>query len=693
MKFCTECGTKAEFDDQRFCKVCGHKFPEVPFTPENMQEPTAVILPGAAPQMPTAPAAPAPEADATVRAFPMPEAPAAQPEPEETVRVPQPEDIPQPEDTVRVPQPEAYEDLPITAPEMQTERVQPEQFFVQPEQEEPEPPQPQKHTRRAKQKKHPAKEAGIKKKFPVAIIVVILVVLILAAGGVFVWKNLGTSGKVTVAGTAYSVQDTTSLTVTSPTSEDWTGIYELTGLTSLTIDGGDNTELDENRLSKLSKLTALTELTVKDAAFPDGLSGLEDLTNLEELTLTNCQLTSEQCASLRWPSSLEKLSLADNQLTDISFLEKCSDLKTLDISGNNIVDDSPLTNLAGLETLSVDHVRAKTLNLLPMLKNLTVNGKKADDAAAYVSDLKSVAELYESIEGWFQQSDYSALQVVLQQYADMSQEGISYADGWVMSGDGWDDIRASLPTGTQEVVLDSVGLYYGQTEDGKRSGTGTQMFAGNYSVYTGSWSNDLPNGNGTYCKSTADGTTLEFSGSYADGYENGTMTFTATNASGSQSGSYTAADGTRSTVKQLGEGQYAFIQFDTVYWYDASPENHGVAIGSIAYQEEKAVQVQPEPVAAAPSSTSTSTGSSKSSSSGQKSSSKSSTTQPSSTAQPSAPAPTQPAPAAQPSTPESSASSGNSSAEDTLKKIQDGVQTAKDVYDTAKAIHDLMKNW
>ena len=28
MKFCTECGTKADFDEQKFCKVCGHKFPE-----------------------------------------------------------------------------------------------------------------------------------------------------------------------------------------------------------------------------------------------------------------------------------------------------------------------------------------------------------------------------------------------------------------------------------------------------------------------------------------------------------------------------------------------------------------------------------------------------------------------------------------------------------------------------------------
>ena len=34
MKFCTECGTKADFDEQKFCKVCGHKFPEAAPTPQ-----------------------------------------------------------------------------------------------------------------------------------------------------------------------------------------------------------------------------------------------------------------------------------------------------------------------------------------------------------------------------------------------------------------------------------------------------------------------------------------------------------------------------------------------------------------------------------------------------------------------------------------------------------------------------------
>ena len=108
---------------------------------------------------------------------------------------------------------------------------------------------------------------------------------------------------------------------------------------------------------------------------------------------------------------------------------------------------------------------------------------------------------------------------------------LSYVNGWLMgSGTEWDAIKSSLPAGAKEVLVDTTGLYYGQVVDGKRSGEGIQLFAGNYSVYNGQWSNDLPNGTGTYRKTAADGTTLEFTGTYADGYENGTMTFKATNS-------------------------------------------------------------------------------------------------------------------------------------------------------------------
>ena len=89
MKFCTECGTKADFDEQKFCKVCGHKFPEAapapqPDLPED--DPNDQTISSApfwsAPSVHSAAPEPAPapaEAPAEV------EAPAAAPEPYETL--------------------------------------------------------------------------------------------------------------------------------------------------------------------------------------------------------------------------------------------------------------------------------------------------------------------------------------------------------------------------------------------------------------------------------------------------------------------------------------------------------------------------------------------------------------------------------------------------------------------------------
>ena len=217
--------------------------------------------------------------------------------------------------------------------------------------------------------------------------------------------------------------------------------------------------------------------------------------------------------------------------------------------------------------------------------------------------------------------------------------------------------------------MDTTGLYYGQVVDGKRSGEGIQLFAGNYSVYNGQWSNDLPNGTGTYRKTAADGTTLEFTGTYADGYENGTMTFKATNSTGSQSGTYTAANGSRTTVRQISDSQYAFVQFDNVYWYDASPDGHGVAVGKIAYQEEQAVEIlpEPDPVPAASSSSGSGSGSGgRGSSSGSGSSGGGS----------SAPAASTP-----PASSSASSDSGDDSGSWTADDIWNVVQLTKDIID------------
>ena len=521
----------------------------------------------------------------------------------------------------------------------------------------------------------PVAEAPARKKKSPILLIVLLVVLaaLLAVGGFFVWKKLSVSKDVSIGGVSYSIEDTTELAVQDPTDEDWAALCSLPNLTSLTITGSGSTALDENKLTKLTALQKLEQLSADGVTFPDGVSELANLDALDTLALTNCQLTSEQCNGLDGLHGLRKLNLANNQLTDLSFLQGLTGLQELDVSGNQIVDYSPLTALTGLTTLSVDQCQVQVLSTLPALATLTVGGKPIEDTAAYLKEQKETVDLYNSVIGWFESGDYNTLKVVLQQFTNADSLGgavLSYVNGWLMgSGTEWDAIKSSLPAGTKEVLVDTTGLYYGQVVDGKRSGEGIQLFAGNYSVYNGQWSNDLPNGTGTYRKTAADGTTLEFTGTYADGYENGTMTFKATNSTGSQSGTYTAANGSRTTVRQISDSQYAFVQFDNVYWYDASPDGHGVAVGKIAYQEEQAMEIlpEPDPVPAASSSSGSGSGSGgRGSSSGSGSSGGGS----------SAPAASTP-----PASSSASSDSGDDSGSWTADDIWNVVQLTKDIID------------
>lgn len=674
MKFCTECGTKAEFDAQKFCKVCGHKFPEMPTEPVQPEsDETVTLLPDAAPveeatesvfASPAVPKEAAPAADmldATLGTQPpLPQQNNEAPAEDATAFVPwiQPgaaADAAVPEEPQN-PAPAAEEvhaqSFFETEPQYYEDEPQPSAGDMVP----PVPPLPEQP--------QPA-PAGRKKGGPKVLLLiaaVLLLVAALAAGGFFAWKKISESRKVTIGGTSYSIAETTSLTMEDPAAEDWTKLTKLTNLTSLTVTG--SAELDEEKLGILPQLEKLEELSIDGMQYPDGLAALSGMDGLDRLALTNGQLTSEQCSGLAWPAALRELDLSGNALTELSFLQSCTGLKELDLSNNQILDYTPLTALTSLEVLSVDQCQAEPMSQLPALGTLTVGGKAIKDPVKYLADQKSAVELYNSMIGWFTSGDFDTLKVVLQQYGDAGALGdaaLSYVNGWLMdAGAQWDHIRASLPADAKEVVMDETGIYYGQLVDGKRSGDGVQLFAGNYSVYTGAWANDLPNGTGTYRKTTADGTTLEFAGNYTDGYEDGEMTFTATNATGSQTAAYTAAKGTRTTVKKISDTQYAFVQFDTVYWYDAAPDGHGVAVADIPYQEEMAVQILP----AAPTP-------SKSSSSGKKNSGSSNKSSSSSSA---------------PSTSSSGSSAPQVTAEDVVRSIIQSAQAAKEIYDTFQGI-------
>lgn len=679
MKFCTECGTKAEFDAQKFCKVCGHKFPEMPAEPVQPEsDETVTLLPDAAPAE-----------DATESVFASPavskKAVSAADMLDATLGTQPPlpqqnEEAPAEDATAFVPwiQPGTAADAAVPEEPQDSasaaEEVHAQSFFeTEPQYDYEDGPQPSAGNMvppvpPLPEQPQPA-PAGRKKGGPKVLLLiaaVLLLVAALAAGGFFAWKKLAESRKVTIGGTSYSIAETTSLTMEDPAAEDWTKLPKLTGLTSLTVTG--STELDEEKLGTLAQLEKLEELSIDGMQYPDGLAALSGMDALERLALTNGQLTSEQCSGLAWPASLRELDLSGNALTELSFLQSCTGLKELDLSNNQILDYTPLTALTSLEVLSVDQCQAEPMSQLPALGTLTVGGKAIKDPVKYLADQKSAVELYNNMIGWFTSGDFDTLKVVLQQYGDAGALGdaaLSYVNGWLMdAGAQWDHIRASLPADAKEVVMDETGIYYGQLVDGKRSGDGVQLFAGNYSVYTGAWANDLPNGTGTYRKTTADGTTLEFAGNYTDGYENGEMTFTATNATGSQTAAYTAAKGTRTTVKKISDTQYAFAQFDTVYWYDAAPDGHGVAVADIPYQEEMAVQILP--VASTPS---------KSSSSGKKNSGSSKKSS---------------SPGSAPSTPSSDSSADSSepqvTAEDVVRSIIQSAQAAKEIYDTFQGI-------
>ena len=514
-----------------------------------------------------------------------------------------------------------------------------------------------------------------KKRFPKVLLILLILVLAAAllGGGFLLWTKIQQSKNATIGGTSYSIKDTTSLVVTSPSDEDWLNLCRLSNLTSLTITG--NVNLDAGKLESLGALQALTSLSVDGAAFPDGLAALPMLPALDSLSLTNCGLSSEQCSGINLPASLRKLCLSNNALTDLSFLQGLVQLEELSLDGNRITDYTPIAALTGLTTLCADHCQISVCNSLSALQKLTVNGQEIADPTAYLANLNAVIKQDEELINLFENSDFDALTSILQQReasGSPADSTVIYANGWLMdNGSEWDIIRSSLPSGSQMLLSDASGLYYGQMNGKNRSGNGIQLFAGNHSIYNGLWSNDMPNGTGTYRKTTADGTTLEFAGNYTDGYENGSMTFTVTNDAGTKSGTYTAVNGTRATVEQLGSEQFAFIQFNTTYWYDASPDGHGVEITSIPYQEEKSVEILPKEEAKPSASGSKS-----------KSGSKNNGGAASGAQQPGTPAEQTPSA-------DSSSDSRNITPEEAWRRFQEGVRTATDIFRAAKEFGDM----
>ena len=181
-----------------------------------------------------------------------------------------------------------------------------------------------------------------------------------------------------------------SLSLTEDGLKDLSALSGLGGLTMLDLSGNDISDL-----GPLSSLGSLRTLYLDRNPITDfsPLYGLDNLSmlsireielsqaQLEELAeaLPYCAIHSETAVAevreltiggLTFREDVTELDLSGRQLSDLSAISACRQLKRLDLSGNAISDLTPLMDLPYLEKLSVADNQVADLRPLMAMKSL-----------------------------------------------------------------------------------------------------------------------------------------------------------------------------------------------------------------------------------------------------------------------------------------------------------------------------------
>ena len=175
------------------------------------------------------------------------------------------------------------------------------------------------------------------------------------------WKK----GIVDIQGLEFAV-NLTELDLAGNPIEDISPLQSLMDLTHL---GLGATNLSVSDLSLLSTLTSLQYLTLWDNQISD-ISPLSTLTSLVALDLGGNQISN--LSSLSELTSLVELALGDNQISDLSPLSALIDLRELSLINNPLSDLRPLSNLTNLEVLDIAYCRVSDVSPLAGLVNLRV---------------------------------------------------------------------------------------------------------------------------------------------------------------------------------------------------------------------------------------------------------------------------------------------------------------------------------
>ena len=119
----------------------------------------------------------------------------------------------------------------------------------------------------------------------------------------------------------------------------------------------------------LAYLTGLKTLTVENSTI-DGWSSLSSLSELTELTMKGCLISTQDLLAIGSLPKLEKLTLSNCNISSIQNLSSAKHLKQLDLSNNMIRDISALSFMTSLEKLDMNHNALEDLNALSALENL-----------------------------------------------------------------------------------------------------------------------------------------------------------------------------------------------------------------------------------------------------------------------------------------------------------------------------------
>ncbi|PER36026.1 internalin [Bacillus cereus] len=166
----------------------------------------------------------------------------------------------------------------------------------------------------------------------------------------------------------------------------------------------------------LLKVKSLIVVEAKSKGIKD-VSGLEYMTNLENLTLEEVKLDNMQfisklrqlksvnityselqnIESLAELENIENLSLRNNKISDVSPLSQMKKIKILDLNSNDIKDITPLFTVTSLRTLTLANNQISNANLagieqLKNVKNLSLSNNGLTNIE-HITSMKKLVEL------------------------------------------------------------------------------------------------------------------------------------------------------------------------------------------------------------------------------------------------------------------------------------------------------------